>query len=118
MKRSTRTLILPLIVGALFATGAASASNVAPVKHKHADYGTHVKHAKHAHRTVVVHERTRHVNVTNGETVQFNVNGQQFAFAFDNWPNKDVVDLSVIAPEGVTTPNVRVYIAPNPATQG
>jgi len=116
MNRSTRALILPLFASALFAAGTAAASNVAPAKHSRADYGTP---AQHAHRTIVVHERTRHINVTSGETVQFDVNGKRFAFAFNNWPNKDVVDLSVIAPEGVSTPQkVRVYIAPNPLTQG
>ena len=74
--------------------------------------------AVHAHRTIVVQDRTRHENVTNGESVQFDVNGQRFTFAFNNWPNKDIVDLSVIAPDGVTTPNVRVYIAPDPMSRG
>ena len=115
MNRPTRTLILPLLASVLLATGCATASDVAPTKHARADYGVP---AQHAHRTIVVHERTRHINVTSGETVQFDVNGQRFAFAFNNWPNKDVVDLYVIAPEGVTAPKVRVYIAPNPLTQG
>lgn len=115
MNRSTRALMFSLFAGALFAGGAAHASDKAPAKQAHADYGTH---AVHAHRTIVINDRTRHVNVTNGETVQFDVNGQRFAFAFNNWPNKDVVDLSVLAPEGVTTPKVRVYIAPSPLSQG
>ena len=115
MNRSTRALMFSLFAGALFAGGAAQASDVAKTKPAHADYGVH---AVHAHRTIVVNDKTRHVNVTNGETVQFDVNGQRFAFAFNNWPNKDVVDLSVIAPEGVTAPKVRVYIAPNPLNQG
>lgn len=120
MKRPTRALIVSLFAGALLAAGTAgaadaNAANVAPAKHARADYGSP---AVHAHRTIVINERTRHVNVTNGETVQFEVNGQRFAFAFNNWPNKDVVDLSVLAPEGVTAPKVRVYIAPNPLTQG
>ena len=115
MNRSTRALILPLFASALFAAGTATASDVAKAKHSRADYGVA---AVHAHRTIVVNDRTRHINVTNGETVQFDVNGQRFAFAFDNWPNKNVVDLSVIAPEGVTAPKVRVYIAPNPISQG
>jgi len=120
MNRSTRALMFSLFAGALFAGGAANASDTAQAKpasakHARADYGTP---AVHAHRTIVVNDRTRHVNVTNGETVQFDVNGQRFAFAFNNWPNKDVVDLSVIAPDGVTTPKVRVYIAPNPMSQG
>jgi len=115
MNRSTRALILPLLASAMLAAGCATASDVAPAKHARADYGVA---AQHGQRTIVVNDSTRHINVTNGETVQFDVNGQRFAFAFNNWPNKDVVDLSVIAPEGVTTPKVRVYIAPSPLTQG
>lgn len=115
MNRSTRALILPLLASALLAGGCATASDVASAKHNRADYGVP---AKHAHRTIVVDDNTRHVNVINGESVQFDVKGQRFTFAFNNWPNKDVVDLSVLAPEGVTTPNVRVYIAPDPLSRG
>jgi hypothetical protein len=115
MNRPTRALILPLLASALLAAGCATASNKAPIKHPRTDYGVA---AVHAHRTIVVHDRTRHINVTNGETVQFDVNGQRFAFAFNNWPNKEVVDLSVIAPDGMTMPQVRVYIAPDPMTRG
>jgi len=115
MNRPTRALILPLLASALLAAGCATASDAAKAKHSRADYGTP---AVHAQRTIVVHDHTRHVNVTNGETVQFDVKGQRFAFAFNNWPNKDVVDLSVIAPDGVMTPNVRVYIAPDPMSRG
>ena len=115
MNRSTRALILPLFASALLAAGCATASDVAKAKHSRADYGTP---AVHAHRSIVVNDRTRHINVTNGETVQFDVNGQRFAFAFNNWPNKEIVDLSVIAPDGVTTPNIRVYIAPDPMSRG
>ena len=91
MKRPTRALIVSLFTGALLAAGTAgaadaNAANVAPAKHARADYGSP---AVHAHRTIVINERTRHVNVTNGETVQFEVNGQRFAFAFNNQSHGD-----------------------------
>jgi phage gp45-like len=69
-------------------------------------------------RTIVVDDHTRWVNVTNGETVQFDVNGHRFTYAFNAWPNVNSVELTTIAPDGVAAPMVRVYIAPNPISQG
>jgi hypothetical protein len=70
-----------------------------------------------ADRDVAIDASTRWVNVTNGQTVRFDVGGQRFTFVFDAWPSTDSVPLSAIAPKGVTVPDVRVYIAPNPLYQ-
>jgi hypothetical protein len=45
------------------------------------------------------------------------VGGRQFTYVFDAWPSTDSIPLSAIAPKGVTVPDVRVYIAPNPLYQ-
>lgn len=70
-----------------------------------------------ADRDVAVDASTRWVNVTNGQTVRFTVGGQRFTFVFDAWPGMDSIPLSAIAPKGVSVPDVRVYIAPNPLYQ-
>jgi hypothetical protein len=113
---TTRTLI------AAFALAAGTAVSMAPAQAmnhppKLADIGTAVATGS-ANRTIVVDAQTRWINVTNGETVRFDVNGRQFTFAFDAWNNINSVDLSAIAPGDVMAPMVRVYIAPNPLSQG
>ena len=70
-----------------------------------------------ADRDVAIDASTRWVNVTNGQTVRFDVGGRRFTFVFDAWPSTDSVPLSAIAPKGVTVPDVRVYIAPDPLYQ-
>lgn len=69
-------------------------------------------------RSVVIGAQTRAVNVTNGETVTFTVGDRRFTYAFDAWSTIGAIDLAAIAPKGVTVPPVRVYIAPNPLSQG
>jgi hypothetical protein len=106
----TRTLALSLIA---LAAGTASAT---PRPGMPMDFGRVVM-SDVADRDVTVDASTRWVNVTNGQTVRFNVGGQRFTFTFDAWPTTDSVPLSAIAPKGVTVPDVRVYIAPNPLYQ-
>jgi hypothetical protein len=69
-------------------------------------------------RNVAVGADTRYVNVVNGETVSFKVDGKTFTYAFNAWNSIGAVDLSAIAPKDVKVPQVRVYIAPNPLGQG
>jgi hypothetical protein len=115
MNRSIRRICLPLFA---FAALFAAKVDASPRHKEPANYGHLVKHDTAAHRKVVIHEKTRHVNVTNGEVVLFEVNGKRFTFAFNAWPNDSSVPLSVIAPKDVELPDVRVYIAPSPYTQG
>jgi hypothetical protein len=113
MKNPIRALTLSLFAGAAFAAASAQA-----MQHPRtaADYGSVVMNAGSG-RTIDIDENTRYVNVKNGETVRFNVNGQSFSFNFDAWPNEESVALSTIAPAGVAVPNVQVYIAANPLYQ-
>jgi hypothetical protein len=110
----TRTLTLSLCASVLLAAATAQAM---PRPRTAADYGTVVTTAS-AGRVIVIDARTRYVNVTNGETVRFEVDGKRFTFSFDAWRNDDSVDLSTIAPAGVMVPKVRVYIAQNPLYVG
>jgi hypothetical protein len=114
MKQTTRMLALPLITAAMLAAGTVSAM---PRPLDRMDLGRLTMSAV-ANRDVVVNADTRYVNVTNGETVTFEVSGKRFTFAFDAWPYVDSVPLSTIAPKDLMVPSgVRVYIAPNPLYQ-
>ncbi len=110
MTKLTRTLALSILALAAFATSTAGAMP------RPMDAGRVVM-SDTADRDVAVDVSTRWVNVTNGQTVRFTVGGQRFTFVFDAWPSTDSVPLSAIAPKGVTVPDVRVYIAPNPLYQ-
>ena len=107
MTKLTRTLALSILV---LAAGTAGAMP------RPMDAGRVIM-SDTADRDVAVDASTRWVNVTNGQTVRFTVGGRQFTYVFDAWPSTDSVPLSAIAPKGVTVPDVRVYIAPNPLYQ-
>jgi hypothetical protein len=65
-----------------------------------------------ADKMVVIKETTKSVNVFENDTVLFKVGDKQFAVKFDG--NNYVYDLGQLAPEGVLTHKVKVYVAPNP----
>jgi hypothetical protein len=113
MTKLTRTLALSILA---LAAGAAGAAGATPRPAVTMDAGRVITSVT-ADRDVAVDASTRWVNVTNGQTVRFDVGGQRFTFVFDAWPGTDSVPLSAIAPKGVTVPDVRVYIAANPLYQ-
>jgi hypothetical protein len=102
-----RNLLLPLLAGAAIASAQA-----APHTGTSADYGSVIATSA-VDKVVKVGALTRYVNVEDGQTVRFDVDGQTFTFAFHTWPGDQSVDLAVIAPDGVSVPHVRVYIKPN-----
>jgi hypothetical protein len=112
MNKSIRTLVLPLLLtGAAFAS---ASSHAAPFTGSAADYGVvDTGAAANQGRAVAIDANTRYVNVTNGDTVRFDVGGKAFTYTFDTYDNVNEVDLAKIAPAGVNVPNVRVYVAPN-----
>ena len=110
MTKLTRTLALSILA---LAAGTAGAM---PRPAMTMDAGRVVM-SDTADRDVTVDASTRWVNVTNGQTVRFTVGGQRFTYVFDAWPTTDSVPLSAIAPKGLSVPDVRVYIAPNPLYQ-
>ncbi|NGZ88144.1 CzcE family metal-binding protein [Duganella aceris] len=82
-----------------------------------ADFGVQVNNDA-AMRTVTISSDTKGVNVTNGETVRFNVDGQSFTWHFDTIRNETSFDLAKIAPAGVNAGTVRAYVASNPLYRG
>jgi len=82
-----------------------------------ADFGSPAS-ANFAMRTVVVDGNTKWVNVTNGETVQFSVEGQSFTWHFDTFPDETSFDLAKIAPASIKAGSIRIYVAPNPLYRG
>jgi len=110
MTKPTRTLALSILALAAVAAGTAGAM-------PHPMDAGRIVMSDTADREIAVDGSTRWVNVTNGQTVRFTVGGQRFTYVFDAWPSTDSVPLSAIAPKGVSVPDVRVYIAPNPLYQ-
>jgi hypothetical protein len=117
MNTPIRTLVLPLLLaGAAFT---ATSANAIPRSHAADFYGTlDIGAAPSAGRTIKIDEHTRYVNVSDGDTVRFEVGGQSFTFTFDAWNSVNSLELSAIAPAGVTVPMVRIYVAQNPLYVG
>ena len=82
-----------------------------------ADYGTQVAQDTPA-RVVNIDATTTYVNVEDGETVKFNVNGKSFTWHFDTYPDAFSVKLSRFAPRGIDGKGVTVYIDGNPLYLG
>lgn len=66
-----------------------------------------------ADRTVDIYGDTHSVRVKHGEVVKFVSNGQEFTWAFDGLPQ--TLHLNEIAPAGVLSRTVRVYVDPSEA---
>jgi hypothetical protein len=65
-----------------------------------------------ANKVIVINPTTKSVHVFENDTVLFKVGAKQFAIRFDG--NNIYYDLSTLAPPGVLTRKVKVYVAPNP----
>lgn len=74
--------------------------------------------ASNADRHIVIDAGTKSVNVNNGDTVTFDVNGQSFTWHFETLHSEEVLDLAKIAPQGVDAGMVTVYVASNPLYRG
>ncbi len=66
-----------------------------------------------AQQTVVIAPGTKWVNVTQGDVVRFESQGQDFAIAF-NGPDQEAFNLARLAPAGALDHPVTVYVARNP----
>jgi len=66
-----------------------------------------------ADKMIVIKDGTRHINVFTNETVLFKTGDQMFAIKFDGV--KHEYDLGSLAPDGMLSHKVRVYVTPNPA---
>lgn len=98
---------LPLLFSLTLAACAHAADNPA------ADYGTPAAATSSA-RQVDIKPGTRNVNVYDGETVQFVVDGKRIGWNFNTRTREAVLDLNTIAPELVQQGAVRVWVLPNP----
>ncbi len=99
------------------AFAALSASAYAAPSGTTADFGSPVPAAA-ATRTIAINADTRWINVTNGETVELNLDGQSFTWHFDTYVNETSFDLAKIAPGAAQAGKVRVYVAANPLYSG
>lgn len=100
------------IITATLAAGAAHAS-VNP----HPQFGMAAAPAN-ADRHIVIKADTKWVNVDNGDTVTFEVDGKSFTWHFDTLHSEQAFDLAKIAPEGVNAGTATVYVASNPLYRG
>ena len=64
-----------------------------------------------ADKTIVIKDTTKHVNVFENETVLFKVGDKSFAIKFDGVNH--VYDLATIAPPGMITHPVKVFVSAN-----
>jgi hypothetical protein len=94
-----------LILSAVVATGANAAGLQA---------ATAGVSANAVDRAITVKPGAKYINVVNNETVSITVGDHTFSWHVDTFPNKTVFDLAQIAPEGVQTAGVKVYVAPDP----
>jgi hypothetical protein len=101
MKFKTSAVVVAISLG-LFAGTVAAKPSLAPS----------VSTPEAADKMVVIKETTKSVNVFENDTVLFKVGDKQFAVKFDG--NSYYYDLSTLAPAGVLTHKVKVYVAPNP----
>lgn len=104
-------------IAALSVLAMTGAVHAAPPSGVAADYGVAVA-AEAAQRTITINADTKWVNVTDGETIRFEVNGRSFTWHFSTYPQISSFDLAQIAPAGITTGSIRVYIASNPLYRG
>ena len=111
MFKSLRTAALITVMLATAGT-AFAAAGTAPVTGT-AKYGTSAPLTS-AHRHIVITEKTKHVRVDNGDTVEFKVNGASFTWHFQTLQQETSFDLVKIAPAGMLKQKVTVYVASHP----
>ncbi|MEN3363743.1 MAG: hypothetical protein V7606_1017 [Burkholderiales bacterium] len=71
-----------------------------------------------ATREILIDPNTRHVNVKQGEIVNFDVGGKSFAWHFNGEVDRRVFDLRDIAPDNTLDRPVTVYVAADPNDMG
>lgn len=67
-----------------------------------------------AARVIEIAPTTKHVTVTNGETITFHVQGQHYTWSFQLYQQEGAVALSAILPKDLHADGVIVYVAPDP----
>ncbi|MYM25108.1 CzcE family metal-binding protein [Duganella sp. FT135W] len=113
MFKALRTTILITAIAAAAVSTSAAYASVNPQP----QFGMATA-AANADRHITIGANTKWVNVDNGDTVTFDINGKSFTWHFDTLHSEEAFDLSKIAPEGVTTGMVTVYVGSNPLYRG
>lgn len=93
----------------LFASGADAAG---PNGSK-SDYGFAAQ-SNAADYALKIDASTKWLNVNNGDTVRFSVDGKEFTWHFDTYKNHSIVKLATIAPADAQVGGVKVFVAMNP----
>jgi len=106
-----------LTIALAFAAASIGGAHAAGLNGTAADYGTQTA-AANADRIINIDAGTKYVNVDNGETVQFKVDGQMFTWHFDTVGNGTSFDLSKIAPASAKLQGIQAYVAANPLYRG
>lgn len=89
-------------------TSATAYANTSPMTYGHfAKEGT-------AARVIKILPSTRAINVHDGETVRFDVNGKIFEWTINIPTREGIFSFSEIAPTGSGAGTVEVYVSPNP----
>ena len=104
MKKLSLSLATATMLGLLAVTGARAEVPVGL-------FGNSVPPSE-AQRTIVITPQTKWANVSQGEIVKFESNGQDFAFDFDSTIDGSF-DLAAIAPAGALDHRVTVYVERN-----
>jgi len=94
--------LIGLTMSIAFATAVYAKPSMAP----------HAAPASSADKVLVITAKTRRVNVFEYDTVLFKVGSTSFALVFDG--NEVSYNLQTLAPPGVLTHKVEVYVVPNP----
>ncbi|MBZ2209765.1 CzcE family metal-binding protein [Massilia soli] len=102
-----------LIASAAIAFGASAAGPTGAA----GDFGAPVANSAAA-RAFTVKPATKYVNVTDGETVRFAVDGKEFSWHFSAWPGAQQIALDKLAPTGTVAGGVTVHVARNPLYYG
>jgi hypothetical protein len=102
---------------AVLALSITVASGASATGQNGAEYGVAVAHDA-AERTITVAPTSRWINVVNGETVTFVVDGKRFSWHVSTYPYVGQFALQKIAPADVQTGAVQVIVAPNPLYYG
>jgi hypothetical protein len=82
-----------------------------------ANLGEPAAEGSHA-RVLKLKPGAKHFNVTNGETIKFDVDGKCFTWTVRTFAHQGLFKLSDIAPEGVRADGVTVYVADDPLYYG
>lgn len=97
----------PLMLGALIA-----ATGTTAYAASHTDRFGNAVPVSGKQRTIELQPGTRYLNIEQGQTLKFIVQGKAFAWNFDTF-GTPVFNLAEIAPKDVDVGNVKVYISPD-----